>query len=489
MLDVLKSVGKHFIVYGFGNVVNRLLGFLLIPFYTHYLTTSDYGTLDLIESTIYVAGMFLGLGISNSVLRFYFDTDDPAMRRRVVSTAHLSVWGVALFLGFWLVLFSTDFSMLVFTSTEQGGLYRLAFSSLILSVCAEVPMNFIRAQERSVLFTTIAVSRLVLALSLNILFLVGLGWGIRGILVSMLISQATATLVLSGYTFQQTGLGVSRNLLKQMISYALPYIPAGVSVFVLHFADRFILERLTSLSVLGVYALGYKFGLTISPLLTEPFLASWRPKMFAIACQENATKIYANMLTYFCFAGTMLALTISILIQDLITIISPTAFHAAREVVPLISFAYVVWGASLLVQVGVLLAKKTKYVAYVGGAAAVLNVGLNLVLIPSMGMWGAAWATLASCLLLLILGYHFSNRYLRVPYQWFRLFKLVAVGAGIYGLSLQISLGSLVLTIAVKILLILCFPLLLFGLRFYSVDEWRKIRELAGRGWALVKRT
>lgn len=345
MLDTLKTVGKHYFVYGLGNVLNRMLGFLLIPFYTNYLTTSDYGTLELVELSGYFAGMFMAMGVSNAVLRFYYDSDDPQDRRRIVSTAHVSVCGIAVAMGIALVALSPSISGLVFHSTDNRNLFRLAFISLALTVCAEVPLNYLRAQQKSVLFTIISVARLLIGLGLNILFLVGMKWGVQGILVSTLLSQIVATLILSVYTFRQTGFQVSWPDLRAMTSYGLPYIASGLSIFVLHLSDRFFLERFSTLSVVGIYALGSKFAMAVSPLLTEPFLAVWRPKAFEIARQENAKETYANMFTYYCCLGMFLVLAIATLTQDLIPFMSPPDFHAARFIVPMVALSYLVWGA------------------------------------------------------------------------------------------------------------------------------------------------
>ena len=89
MFEEVKSVTKHFLVYGVGNVLSKIAGFILIPVYTHYLATSEYGTLELLELTTYVVGMFLAVGISESVMRFYYDSDEPDKRLEVVSTALL----------------------------------------------------------------------------------------------------------------------------------------------------------------------------------------------------------------------------------------------------------------------------------------------------------------------------------------------------------------------------------------------------------------
>lgn len=482
MFDILKSVLRHFAVYGIGTLLNRIVGFLLIPVYTNYLSTTDYGTLELIELTTFISGMFLAAGITYAVLRFYYDTDSLEERRLIISSAHISTLAISVVFGLWLVIFASDVSELIFESQDNTELFRLAFVTLILSVTSEVPMGYIRAQQKSVLYTSLSIGRLVLSLTLNILFVVSLGWGIRGIILSALITQVLTTLVVSGYTFKQTGFGLSLARTKQMARYGLPLIPGAIAVYVLNFADRYLLPRYSSLSELGIYSLGYKFGMVISPLISEPFMAIWMPKMFEIAKREDAPSIYARMLTYFFFIELFVSLFISVIIQDVVAVMSDAAFHSAYQVVHIILLAYVLWGASNQVRIGILIAKKTKYIAYIFATAAVCNVGANLVLIPMYGSWGAAIATLLAFTIVLVMSFTLSRRFLRVDYQYGRILKMLLLAVALYFLAQQINVESLYWRLGLRVLCALSFPLLLAILGFYEKREGDKMKELLSSG-------
>lgn len=481
MFEEIKSVGKHFLLYGLGNILNRIVSFILIPVYTHYLTTGEYGTLELLELTTYIAGMFLALGISQSVMRFYYDSEEPKKRREVVSTALLSIWAISLGGIGWFILFSPGISSLVFKTVSNAGLFRLIFLTMAFSLANEIPLSFIRAQQKSLLFTAISVSRLTLSLGLNILFIVGFGWGIRGIILSGVINQGIASIFLSAYTLKQTGISFSWVSLKEMMNYGLPYIPGGLGMFVLNFADRFFLQRFTSLSEVGIYSLGYKFGMVINPLVTDPFFSIWRPKMFEFAKREDAKDIYSVMLTYFLFLEIFLALGISVLIKDVLVIISSPEYRSAYKVVPLILLSYILWGGYFHMQVGILLEKKTKNIAYIVIISALSNLLLNYLLIRWIGMWGAALATLTSFGIMFLLNYVISSRIYYVRYEFGRIFKLLALAVVLYLVSLGIHTNSLFTSLLLKTFLALSFPFLLFFLQFYSPKEIQKIKEILSK--------
>jgi O-antigen/teichoic acid export membrane protein len=489
MFEEMKSVAKHFLVYGLGNILTRIVGFILIPVYTHYLTTSEYGTLELLELTTYIAGMFLALGISQSLMRFYYDSEDPQRRREVVSTALFSIWGISLFAVVWFLVFSPQVSLFVFKKSDNAGLFRIIFWTLMFSLASEIPLSFIRTQQKSVFYTIISLCRLIVSLGLNITFIVGLGWGVRGIVLSGLISNGIASLYLSFYTIRQVGISFSGRRLKEMITYGLPYIPGGVGMFVLNFVDRFFLQRFTSLSEVGIYSLGYKFGMIINPLVTDPFFSIWRPKMFELAKREDAKDIYSIMFTYFLFLEIFLGLGISVLIRDVLRIISGPEYQSAYKVVPLILLSYILWGGYFHVQVGILLEKKTQHIAYIVAISALSNLLLNFLLIPRYGIWGAALATLTSFGIMFILNYIISNRIYYVKYQFGRVAKLLALAVVLYLVSLGIHANSLFTSLLLKTFLVLSFPFLLFFLKFYSPKEIQKTKEILSKAGKSLKLT
>jgi O-antigen/teichoic acid export membrane protein len=277
------------------------------------------------------------------------------------------------------------------------------------------------------------------------------------------------------------GLRFSTPIFKEMLRYGLPLIPEGVGYFILNFADRFILQRFTNLSEVGLYSLGYKFGMIISPMITEPFLSIWRPKMFETAHNKNAKDLYSVMFTYFMFVEIFAGLFISILIIDALKIISSPEYYGCYKIVPLIAFSYILSAGYSFVQMGLLQRKKTKHVAYIVLVAAGLNMGLNLLLIPRLGMWGAAISTILSFLVLFIFNYAVSNKIYYIRYQYLRLAKMLVLAVLLYFLAAAIKIDSFILSISTRTVIALSFPLLLYVLRFYTAEEIQKFKNIITR--------
>lgn len=479
MFALLRSLGKHFFIYGLGSVANYLVGFFLLPLYTHYLTPADYGTLELIELTVYIAGMFMGAGLVNSVLRFYFDTEDPERRNTVVSTAVLSALLAALTLGGLLAAAAPMLSDLIFGTQEWTTLLRVAIGSLALSVVSEVPLVVLRAREQSVLFVVYSLAQLLVNVALNVWFITHLHWGVKGIVWGGLLTRVLGASFLLAYTLPRCGLRFSWAAVRPMFHYGAPLIVSGLSLYVLNFSNRFFLQRFRTLTEVGLYSLGHKFGMLIGPMVTDPFMSIWKPKMFEIAQDPEAKEVYARVLTYFLYVELFVVTVISVLVKDVITIMTDESFHSAHAIVPVILLAYVFWGACAHAQVGILVAKRTKYIAYLTSAAALASVIGNLLLVRPLGMWGATITSAASYGLLMVLTVIYSRRFLAIPYEYLRVVKMLCVAVALYFVCRWIDpfVGPF-LGMPIKLLVALTFPLVLVPLRFYRPEETARIREL-----------
>ncbi len=491
MYSILKNVARHTIIYAIADLLRNGIAFFMIPLYTYYLTTSDYGTLELLDLTGYVVGLFLAMGISQSMVRFYYEYDDEESKKLVVSVSLITVCCVVGFSAILLIFFAKTVSLIVFEDPGYARLFRILFITLALQLSSRVPLTLLRIKQRSVLYVSINLVSFVIMIALNILFIVHYGMGVFGILLSSLMATGVTGLFLLVYIFRYIRIQYSFVILKRMLRYSVPLIGSWFGMFILNFGDRFIIQRLSSLSEVGIYSLSYKFGMMLNILILSPFLMVWEPKRFDLLKDPEANKIYSKFLTYLMYVEIFVALGVALLIKDVIHIIADPKFHDAYRYVPLILGAYVCYGAYIYVQFGVHVAKKTRHlaIAAIGGAA--INIALNLTLIPVVNIWGAAISTFAAFLFLLVYIYRPSQRYYRVKYEIGRIFKLLTAAGALYVTGSLINPDHIAVSIAVKTIIACLFPFVLYAMRFYSSEELAKlfsirkglIRRLRGLGY------
>jgi O-antigen/teichoic acid export membrane protein len=485
MWDELKRLLKHTTIYGVGSIVGKLVGFLLIPFYTHYLRPSEYGTLELLDLSVAFIGLLLNVWVTIPLVRFYYDHDEQSERNKIVSTILLAVAAVATALAVTGLAFAREVSWLILRSPEFGLYVRVISISFFLSSINSVAWNYMRARQRSSLIVSLNLASLALAICLNIYFIAFLHLGVLGVLYSSLLAHVLNTSLLMAKMLPEIGWHFDWVIFSKVMAFGAPLIFTALGAFVMNYSDRFFLERFGGVGVVGVYALGYKFGYMLSFLVIQPFYMIWSARMYEIAKQDNALEMFARLGAYFSFALTVAALGVALPIREVIHVISASDFHSAYRIVPIIALAYVFQGLTYYFQTGILIQKKTAYMGAIGLAGAAADLALNFLLIPRYHAMGAAWATVLSFLVVASLAFFFSQKVYPIPYRLPKLCMPVVIGAAFYLASGWIRVPSLWLSACFKLALIP--PLYLVALHllgFFDRGEVDQAKIFVGGLWA-----
>ena len=478
MYSYLKRISRHTIVYGLGGISEKILAFLLIPLYTNVLNVDDYGRLTLLRITISIILMVAGLGIIPAVYRFYFQSSEVKKEGLVVGTAFLTLMGFSAIIALVLMVFSGEISHLYFGTTYYKDLFLLIFITILFDTFNEFSFSLLRIHEESIKYVVISLSGMLCSLALNIYFVAVLRIGIKGVLFSSLFSAILMSLIFAPYLWSRLKFKYSLNTLKEMLNFGLPLVPASLGSFVLIYADMFFLKHFSTLENVGIYSLAYKFGLLVLVLIVDPFDTTWAPLKYKAVKEKDADRIYANVLTYFCFVAVFLALGISVLIKDVLTLISGQGYLSAYKYVGFIAFSYVLYGLYRVVCLGIDIAKKTRIRAVIVVVSACINLILNYILIPRFEVFGAAAATLLSYVFMVVATYLAAQKLFHINYQITRVLKIFSVAIIIYVIALGIDTGSAFLNLLLKTVFVLTFPLGLYVTGFYFSEEIAKIKSL-----------
>ncbi|MBN1559676.1 oligosaccharide flippase family protein [candidate division KSB1 bacterium] len=472
MIADLKNILKHGSIYSLGNILSKLIGFVMIPVYTSYLTPADYGILELLTLVSSVLATVLALRISSGLARYYFIYKSAEEKQQLVSTSLNFVAILSLIAGILLSSQSNFFSRLVFSRTDYTFYFILIFISLAFELATAIGYAYVRILEKSIIFITISIMQLLLGLGFNIYFIVVLQWGVSGILYSMILSNGVACIVLSLYTYARVKFHFNLQMLKKLFFFSLPLVPAGILIFTLNMGDRFIMNRLLSLGDVGIYALGYKFGMLLSTFIGAPFASIWAPKRVEIYEDRlNRDDIFPRVFKYFTLVLVVTGLIISVLIQDIVKIVAAPDFWSAYRVVPLVILGYTFYNMYNFVDIGFYVHNKTYYYVIINAIAALANIGLNFLLIPIWGVMGAAAVTAISFAICPLLAYVISQRYYRLKYDLVALLKLFTLSLLVYFATTAVNIDSLFASIAVKSLILLTLPLLLYIVGYFDGKE------------------
>jgi O-antigen/teichoic acid export membrane protein len=476
LLGEIVTAIRHGVVYGLGSVVAKALGFLMVPFYTRHLSPQDYGALEILDLSMSVVGMLLNGGMTTALLRYYSAGPTLSEKNKAVSTALL----FALIIG--ALTFAAGVPMIPRVSSLLLGpgipstYLLMAFSSLILAYIANVPRTYLRALEASTAFVTVDTASLVLMLVLNIYFIAVLKIGVVGILLSSVIGAALNAIILSVWTIRKTGLGFSRWLFEHMMGFGLPLIFSNLALFTLNFADRFFLKAFQSLDVVGIYAVGYKFGYMLNYLIHQPFFVMWQGRMYEIHKQPDHRVIFGQIFILYSLLLTYAGLALAIFSPEIVHFMVGPSFSQSAQVIPVVTLAYVFCGIGYFNQLGMFLSHRTRIIGILSIGAAVLNLGLNYVLIQKAGMMGAAWATLVSFAVMAVASFICSQRVYRLPLAGGRAMMALGVAIALYLISVNWMPANLALTVLAKCCLLIAYPVFLWKGRILAPSEVSTLR-------------
>lgn len=466
-----KLLAKHSLIYGIGASLNKVAAFLLLPVYTQYLTTHDYGVKELVALTTDIITTIIATSIASAFYRFYFEYSDEKHRNLVLSSSYIFMAGTGTFFALLLSLATPLLAKYILDSSDLYYYFLISFVSMWFQAMNEIGMYSLRATRKSLQYNIISIFRLILAISLNIFLIVFLHKGVLGIFISTLIASIITFCILNVPQLWKVGLNFSPNIIKEMLKFGLPMIPSELGAIVVRISDRFFIKSYCSIAETGLYALGFRFGLLPGMFVSEPFNQVWQPRRLEVYKQPNSEEIFGKIFTYFLAFMAFAALFTAVLTREILMIMAEKPFWDAYRIVPIIVMADVVFTLQYHFNIGFIIQKQTKYFAYINVSNGILNLALNFLLIPTYGMYGAAYATLISFTYVTAMTYLLSRRFFKIHFELIRLVKIFLAACAVFVVAGQISTFSIYLTMLLKTLVLGSYPLILYAFGFFTQKE------------------
>jgi len=469
----LGELARHSAIYGLGSLVSRFIAVLLLPVYTRYLTPADYGLIETLIALSAILTVLLAAGVKSAFFRFYFDEKDHAGHLRVIRTSFWFTMAMAtagLVAG---LVLAGPISQFLFGTASHADLVRAAFVGLWANVNYEQLTSLFRVEQRSVAYLIATLINLTVTVGATLLLVVAWDVGPIGVIVGNFTGTLLVYLGLLAYRREQLGLEWDRELLREMNRFGMPLVPSALFLWALNFSDRFFLVKLSGPREVGLYSIGVRMASAII-LFLAAFRTAWPAFAYSIEDDREAKRAYSFVLTYIVVITSWMALGLGVLAPWLVRLLTTPSFYSAERVVAPRAVAAAAFGAYIVVVIGIGRARKTRSNWVITGAACVLNVALNLLLIPPYGMVGAAIATIGAYATLFVGMAWRAQRIYPVPYQWRR----VATAAGV-AIALTVVGRVTDPPLAAAIVVVAVYPLVLLPLGFYLPEERRRIRALA----------
>jgi O-antigen/teichoic acid export membrane protein len=473
LLTRLRSLAGDSLVYGLSSIFTRFLSIWLTPIFTRILTPEDYGAMSLVTTSIALIQSFATLALDQAAIRWFVDATDETERRKPFATwawAHFataSVAAVALIVG------SEPLSRLITGNAMLAPWFRLVSLTLPIGVGASVAMTWFRMQRRPWATVWFATGTTVLQLAAMFVFVVVMRRGLWGIYVAQLVASVAGLLIALMLPRYFDG-----TLLRAMLRYCMPLVPAAVAVWLVGSVDRYFVQRYVSTAEVGIFSIGNSIAALLT-LATWAFQQAWGPFALSIHQEPDARRTYASVFLAYCAGGALAVAGLALFAPLAIRVLATSAYARASLVVGTLAMSYILMGIGIVVSIGFVISKSSRPTAAAVTIAAATTVLLNFLLVPRFGMIGSAIATLCGQAVQPALLLARANRAYHVPYPIgrgvaFLLWAMLLVVLGETVLPSALTAGG----IAIRVAALATLPALAMVL---GVFRWSDVRSLPAR--------
>ena len=388
-MDRYKRLASNTLILALGQFGSKLLVYIMMPFYTGQLGTDGYGAVDIIVNSSMLIMGIITLSIGESVIRF--GLDDKYDKSQVFSIGiTTTITGLIIFIplvpSIGLVDFLSEYSILI---------YLYVFTGSIKSVCA----LFVRSTGNVRLFAIDGIFTTVVNVLLNLIFLLGFNLGVLGYVLSVVLADLASILFLvyTGRLMSYFRLfGIDRQLRKLMFKFSIPLMPTAVMWWATSVLGRFFITGMLGIDYAGVYSAAYKLP-SIIALVSGIFSQAWNMSAITERNSRTIAKFYSDVFNFYQSIIYVAAATLLLFINRLLGIMAQgPGFEGAFRHSPLIILAVIFTCFSTFMGSVYVASKKSVRSLLTAMTGAGVNILLNFILIPRMGINGAALATFIS---------------------------------------------------------------------------------------------
>lgn len=459
-----------------------MISFLLNPLYVHSLPKTEFADVSIIFAYLVFFNVVLSYGMETSFFRFYNTegSSDSELaeqnKQNVISTSTVSIFWTSIGFLTLSLLFRETISNWINVKVEYitYTIWILVLDSLVI-----IPFSKIRAEKRPMQYAVIKIGNVAINFGLNIFFLLVLpkiaannilstiyfeNFEVGYIFVSNLIASLLTFLVLSPNYFK-INWRFDIALWKKMLQYGLPILVAGIGFAVNEHFDKILLDWMhVSKNDIGAYSACYKLGMFMV-LFRTAYTLGIEPFFFSHADKENAAQTYATITKYFVITGSFILLFVIVFIDILKIFLVPNAtYWDAMKVVPLIILANFFLGIYTNLSVWYKLINKTYVGALISIVGALLTLGLNFWLVPTMSYYGSAVATIVAYGSMMLISYYLGQKEYPIPYEVNKI-------GGYLGVSIALSSLSFYIPVLRQSYFFGIIALLFFGYYIYRNEK------------------
>lgn len=421
--QLIRLLGNT-LTYGTGRVLMLMIGMLLLPLFTAYLTPAEYGISSMLSLIVFVITPVFGLGLGAVIGVFYYRSNDVDHHSMVIWTAFAILFASALLLtggGIW---FGQEISAIAFQSTAHARLVVLSLTGAACSIMVTPFMMFFQFENRARSYVLITTASAAMGITAALVLVIALRRGVRGLVEGSLLGQLATLLLFVLPCARMLRPRFNWKTAREMLRVGGAFIPSFLWLFIIQHGNKYILERVDGIENLGIYTIGFNIGMAIA-IVVGGFQSAWMPYFMSfVERREEGERVFGRVTTYYVFAFGLLALVFFAAARPAMLVLTRPAFHGAYVVVGCAATAQIFSGLFSVLLPAMYFENDVHYVSVVQAIVAVAAVGLNFALIVWFGVFGAAVGLAIGSLCLPVAQHIWNVRhraYIHPHYEWRRI--------------------------------------------------------------------
>jgi O-antigen/teichoic acid export membrane protein len=415
-LIVVSKLFKSAGIYTMTSVINSAIPFFLLPILTRYLSPADYGIVSMFGVLVSFVTPFTGLNVHGAIARMYYEKDTVDIKVYITNSIYILMSSTLLVSIIFFVFSSAIASVSSVPIQVLWMVIVVSFAQFI----TRIVLTLWQVQVKPVQYGVYQISQTVLNMVLSIFLVVFVGLTWKGRIFAQLIAQIVFVGVGFIILFKNNWLkfNINKTYIKHALGFGVPLIPHALGGVIMTMTDRVFITNMVGIETTGIYTVGYQIGMIIN-LLATSFNQAYVPWLYS-KLKENiiATKKRIVKFTYLYFLIIFLmAVVLSLIAPSFLSFFVGREYGNSSIYVTWIALGYAFNGMYFMIGSYIFYAEKTSYLAWVTFTAAILNIGLNYVLISKYGAIGAAMATTLIYFIKFILTWILSSKAYKMPWN------------------------------------------------------------------------
>lgn len=497
-MSVLSKLAGQTAVYGVSSIIGRFLNYLLVPLYTYKLaSTAEYGVVSEFYAYSIVLLVLLTYGMETGFFRFSSKQEN---KNTVFTTVLTSIFTTSIVFISLVIIFSGSISNFIGHSNHSE---YVVFFALILGIDAFTAIFFarLRQQNKPKKFAIFKLLNIFISISLNLFFVLvcpyleekGVGiivsffnpdYLVGYIFVSNLIASIVTLLLFLPEIFK-VKIVFDFSLLKRILIYSLPLLITGLTGAINEASDKILIKYWIvppdgivdvsgyAMTQLGIYSANAKFAV-IMMMFVQAFRYAAEPFFFSYSKNNDSLKVFGDVMKYYVIFAFIMFLFVMLNLDLIKYFINPTYFEGLNVVLPLFLSRFLV-GVFFVLSFWYKLNDLTKYGIVIFSLGAIVTIGLNYLLIPLWGYIGAAWTNFAAYFLMVVISYFWSRKYMKVKYQYIRIFIYVFFALILYFISTFIDTNSIILNILIRNSFLIIYIISIFKIEKRKLSDLKQL--------------